>query len=83
MFVFAHWLKRIHQNLPRLGALGVKYDPAAKSGCVLSPFKGEIKPIQDMQDAYRASDPTADLTDPTDWLLCKTNKQINGFSGAQ
>ncbi|HXG64467.1 MAG TPA: DUF4328 domain-containing protein [Blastocatellia bacterium] len=80
--LFLIWIYRAHQNLPALGALGLKYSPGWAVGWFFVPCLNLIRPFQVVTEIWKASSPEMDSKDGTSWQYATTSPIIAFWWGA-
>ncbi len=80
--LFLVWLHRVYQNLPVLGAKQLRFTPGSAIGWWFIPFINLVRPYQIVQEAWKASDPNIDLTDPYAWHKAPGSPLIGWWWGS-
>lgn len=73
---FFIWVYRTHVNLQRLGSFGLGYSPGWSVGSFFIPFINLYRPLNVVQDAYRASDPQPPGSEPAAWMHGRPNYMV-------
>jgi hypothetical protein len=64
---FCCWIYKAHDNLRRLGARNLTYSPGWAVGGFFVPFLNLIRPVQVMQEIWKASDPDMPFSTGREW----------------
>ena len=67
IIVFVVWFRRMYRNLPALGARGLRFTPGWAVGGWFVPFLNWVRPVQIMNDIWKASDPDSVEQPDTTW----------------
>lgn len=75
--VFCMWIYRAHDNLALLGVEGCKYTPGWAVGFFFVPILNLVRPLQVVQEIWKASDPRIPPGSP-EWMY-NGNSALAGF----